>query len=185
VPLEDLVMRLNDQFPGGDVGVLAPLLLNYFTLKPGEATFLGPNQPHAYLSGDCVECMSCSDNTIRAGLTPKFKDVEVLCSTLTYQMSPPPYFKSTEVGPGVDEYAPPVPEFAVHRLTNKAKALSSIKSSSIFIVVEGKATLKAVSVPDMKVTKGDVVFTAAKLSEISIDASEDFLAFRAFTPPTN
>lgn len=22
---------------------------------------------------DCVECMACSDNTIRAGLTPKFK----------------------------------------------------------------------------------------------------------------
>ena len=32
--------------------------LNVVTLQPGEAMFLGANVPHAYLSGDCVECMS-------------------------------------------------------------------------------------------------------------------------------
>ena len=35
--------------------------------------------------GDCVECMALSDNTIRAGLTPKFKDVETLCNMLHYK----------------------------------------------------------------------------------------------------
>ncbi|CAJ0750428.1 1406_t:CDS:2, partial [Entrophospora sp. SA101] len=29
--------------------------------------FLGANEPHAYLSG---ECMAASDNVVRAGLTP-------------------------------------------------------------------------------------------------------------------
>lgn len=43
--------RLDSQFPGGDMGVLAPIFLNYFKLQPGESTFLGPNEPHAYLSG--------------------------------------------------------------------------------------------------------------------------------------
>jgi mannose-6-phosphate isomerase len=47
--------------------------LNYVLLKPGEALFLGPDEPHAYLSGDCMECMACSDNVVRAGLTPKFR----------------------------------------------------------------------------------------------------------------
>uniref|UniRef100_A0A0N4X8A4 Phosphohexomutase n=1 Tax=Haemonchus placei TaxID=6290 RepID=A0A0N4X8A4_HAEPC len=55
--LDELILRLDSAYPGGDVGVFAPLLLNYFTLKPGQATFLGPNQPHAYLSGgSCLIC---------------------------------------------------------------------------------------------------------------------------------
>lgn len=29
--------------------------------------------------------MACSDNTIRAGLTPKFRDINTLCSSLTYK----------------------------------------------------------------------------------------------------
>jgi mannose-6-phosphate isomerase class I len=29
--------------------------------------------------------MACSDNVVRAGLTPKFKDVAVLCDMLTYR----------------------------------------------------------------------------------------------------
>jgi mannose-6-phosphate isomerase len=115
--LQKLMVRLDSEYPGGDVGVLAPIFLNYFRLKPGEATFLGPNEPHAYLFGDCIECMACSDNTIRAGLTPKFKDVETLCECLTYRMSGPPYFKPEEIAPNVVEYAPPVPEFAVQKIS--------------------------------------------------------------------
>ena len=44
------MLRLNSQFPC-DVGILGPLFLNHFVLKPGEATFLEANEPHAYLSG--------------------------------------------------------------------------------------------------------------------------------------
>ena len=33
-------------------------------LEPGEALFLPPNEPHAYLSGECVECMAASDNVV-------------------------------------------------------------------------------------------------------------------------
>ena len=47
--------------------------------------FLKANLPHAYLSGDCVECMACSDNVVRAGLTPKFMDVPTLCQMLNYE----------------------------------------------------------------------------------------------------
>lgn len=34
--------------------------------------------------GNCVECMATSDNVVRAGLTPKFKDVATLVDMLTY-----------------------------------------------------------------------------------------------------
>ena len=29
-----------------------------------QAIFLGPNIPHAYLAGDCVEIMATSDNVV-------------------------------------------------------------------------------------------------------------------------
>lgn len=81
---EELVLRLEKQYPD-DVGVLAALLFNYVKLNPGEALFLGPNEPHAYIYGECIECMATSDNVVRAGLTPKKRDVEILCSMLSYK----------------------------------------------------------------------------------------------------
>ncbi|CAL4980184.1 unnamed protein product [Urochloa decumbens] len=80
---EKLVLSLEKQYPG-DVGVLAAFFLNYVKLSPGEALYVGANEPHAYLSGECIECMATSDNVVRAGLTPKYRDVQTLCSMLTY-----------------------------------------------------------------------------------------------------
>jgi len=37
-----------------------------------------PNEPHAYLKGDCIEYQASSDNVVRVGLTPKYKDKETL-----------------------------------------------------------------------------------------------------------
>lgn len=81
---EELVLRLEKQYPG-DVGVIASFLFNYVKLSSGEALYLGANEPHAYLHGECVECMATSDNVVRAGLTPKKLDVQTLCSILTYK----------------------------------------------------------------------------------------------------
>lgn len=82
--LEELLLRLHEQYPG-DVGVFTPLLMNYLQLQPGESFFIGANELHAYVSGECVECMALSDNVVRAGLTPKFKDVETLCNMVVYK----------------------------------------------------------------------------------------------------
>lgn len=38
-----------------------------------QAICLEANEPHAYVSGELVECMATSDNVIRAGLTPKLR----------------------------------------------------------------------------------------------------------------
>jgi mannose-6-phosphate isomerase len=80
---EQLVLSLERQYK--DVGVLAVLFFNYVKLSPGEALYIGANEPHAYLSGECLECMATSDNVVRAGLTPKYRDVQTLCSMLTYK----------------------------------------------------------------------------------------------------
>ncbi|GAA5900876.1 hypothetical protein JCM8208_004634 [Rhodotorula glutinis] len=77
-----LVQTLDGDFPG-DVGVFCTFVLNIVRLKPGEAVFLKANEPHAYLDGDIMERMATSDNVVRAGLTPKLRDVPTLTSTLT------------------------------------------------------------------------------------------------------
>jgi mannose-6-phosphate isomerase len=77
-----LVKRLAEQYPN-DVGIFCSFLLNYIVLSPGQGIFLAANEPHAYISGDCVECMASSDNVVRSGLTPKFKDVDTLIEMLT------------------------------------------------------------------------------------------------------
>ncbi|KAJ1935942.1 Mannose-6-phosphate isomerase, partial [Linderina pennispora] len=81
--LPALVHRLNAEYPG-DVGVFCVFMLNILHLHAGDAFYMGPNDPHAYIYGDCIECMATSDNVVRAGLTPKLRDVPVLVDMLTY-----------------------------------------------------------------------------------------------------
>lgn len=81
---EELILRVEKQYPG-DIGVIAAFLLNQVKLNPGEALYLGADEPHAYIYGECIECMATSDNVVRAGLTPKNRDVQTLCSMLTYK----------------------------------------------------------------------------------------------------
>ena len=141
--LDELFLRLGEQYPK-DVGCFVIYYLNVVRLTPGEAMFLGPNVPHAYLSGDCVECMACSDNVVRAGLTPKLIDVEVLCSMLHY--------KCTEGSQSVKFpchsedlcsvlYEAPVPDFSVAKLLiNDQYKLNPRDSASILICVAGSGT---------------------------------------------
>ncbi|KAJ3340323.1 Mannose-6-phosphate isomerase [Gonapodya sp. JEL0774] len=142
---EELVLRLNGQFPG-DIGCFGGLLLNYVTLQPGEALFLGANEPHAYLSGDCIECMASSDNVVRAGLTPKLKDVAVLVSMLTYTARPASeqILHGTPVSKSTMLYAPPVPEFRVWRTElepGTQEEHEGVCGPSILLVTEGEVDL--------------------------------------------
>jgi mannose-6-phosphate isomerase len=59
-----------------DAGVLVALLLDIIDLAPGEAIFVDPGVPHAYLSGLGVEVMASSDNVLRGGMTVKHVDVD-------------------------------------------------------------------------------------------------------------
>jgi len=111
-PTEQLALRLNSQYPD-DVGVFAAYFLNLVALEPGQAMYLPANEPHAYVSGELVEAMATSDNVIRAGLTPKLRDTDVLCSSLTYNQGLPKVLEGEVVSEAVRRYAPPFDEFEV------------------------------------------------------------------------
>ena len=85
--LADLIVRLNSQFED-DIGLFVVFFVNYVKLEVGEALFLRADDIHAYLSGDIIECMASSDNVVRAGFTPKYKDIKTLTTMLTYNYAP-------------------------------------------------------------------------------------------------
>ncbi len=89
--LQDLMMH----YPN-DNGVLIALFMNYVKLNPDDAIVINPNVPHAYLYGELVECMACSDNVIRAGLTSKPIDVENLLKYISYDTTLPKLVKSKD-----------------------------------------------------------------------------------------
>ena len=68
-------------------------------------------------STDVLECMACSDNVVRAGLTQKHKDKDTLCEMLTYNMQSAEQTKFTPrkhpTVPNAFIYDPPTPEFTV------------------------------------------------------------------------
>ena len=58
---------------------------------------MGANVPHAYIHGDILECMALSDNVVRVGLTPKFKDIETMYHMLHYESCNVNFLKSMRV----------------------------------------------------------------------------------------
>jgi mannose-6-phosphate isomerase len=109
-------LDLTQQYPG-DGGCFQVFFLNIAILEPGQGLFLAANEPHAYLRGDAVEIMARSDNVVRAGLTPKFKDVEVMGGMLSYDTQELHIFTPNREGP-LTSYCPPpeYPDFKLLRI---------------------------------------------------------------------
>lgn len=200
--LADLVVRLDGQFPG-DIGLFVQFFLNYVKLDVGEAMFLKADDIHAYLSGDIMECMASSDNVVRAGFTPKFKDVSTLTEMLTYSYAPIseqkmkatdyPYVTLSAAAYSSNStsslYDPPIPEFAVVRTAlnrRGAKAtFDPIQGPSIVLCTKGKGTI-SVGPKKEKLEEGFVYFvgaTAELVIESETDAEgedEGMVTFKAF-----
>ncbi|KAF9651026.1 mannose-6-phosphate isomerase [Thelephora ganbajun] len=184
-PLVDLVIRLHDQFPG-DIGVFCPFVLNYVELAKGDAIFLGAGEPHAYVSGDIMECMATSDNVIRAGLTPKLRDIPNLVSSLTYEaadaskhvVKAAPF----ESCPHTRLFDPPIPEFSVLQAelgSGVEEVHRGLKGPSIAVVTGGSCKIEW-SGGKLEATTGEVFFVAAETELKIVGNEENTEVFRAF-----
>jgi mannose-6-phosphate isomerase len=198
--LAELVTRLHGQF-GPDYGLFVLFFLNYVTLQPGEALFLRADDIHAYVSGDVVECMASSDNVVRAGLTPKFKDVDTLVSMLTYDYAPIdeqkmhpteyPYVVLNRTayssGSTVTLYDPPIDEFSVVRTTLKGSGSKAtfdpLEGPSIIICTAGKGKI-SVGPTSQEIKEGYVFFVGATaecvLESEGANDDDEFITFKAF-----
>jgi mannose-6-phosphate isomerase len=140
--INKLIKRLYIDHPD-DVGIFSVFFLNYIKLNPGSAVFIPANEPHTYIYGDCIECMACSDNVIRAGLTQKFKDVDTLINMLSYKTGPPERFEGnvTDIaGCNIIRYKPPsdVCEFMITKCTFKqSTTLRGCEGPTVCFVYSG------------------------------------------------
>lgn len=197
--LAELVTRLHGQF-GHDYGLFVLFFLNFVTLEPGEALFLRADDIHAYVSGDIIECMASSDNVIRAGLTPKFKDVDTLVTNLTYNYAPIdeqkmeptdyPYVTLNRAGyssgSSTTLYDPPIDEFSVVRAIlrgNGAKAtFDPLDGPSIIICTAGKGKISVG--PTVKEMKEGYVYFVGATAECVLESEggedDEFITFKAF-----
>ncbi|KAL4652103.1 hypothetical protein ACB092_01G208900 [Castanea dentata] len=177
---ELLVLRLEKQYPA-DVGVISAFFFNYVKLNPGEALYLGADEPHAYVSGECIECMATSDNVVRAGLTPKHRDVKTLCSMLTYKQGFPEILQGVPLNSYVRRYLPPFDEFEVDQCIlpcGASTVFPAVSGPSIFLVMAGEGIMHAGSSKGEVVTEGDVLFAPAN-TEISIESESELQLYRA------
>ncbi len=142
-----LILELQKLYPH-DPGQFGPLLFNIYKLRPGEGLFVPAGVIHAYVRGSILEIMACSDNVIRAGLTIKYVDVDLLCNILD------PIAVPRRISPEVVHmawgeraiYTTPAEEFRLECWTTRAapekvRIEFTPEGPEIFLCAEGEFTL--------------------------------------------
>lgn len=157
-----LVGRLGPAFPG-DRGILLALLLRHVRLRPGQAAFVPAGVPHMYLGGVAVEPQASSDNTLRAGLTPKHVDVAEVLRLLRYEPD-----GALMIGPVGDASrlhypVPAMAEFALSRLDLSGAPAHVDGGPRIVLVTEGRVEVGTAGDPGraVPVERGHAAFVAA------------------------
>ena len=130
---------IGDLFPS-DRGMLLALVLQPVRLAAGEACAVPAGTPHCYLHGVVIEAQAASDNTVRAGLTPKHIDVPELLSVLRYRAGMDlRLMPATIDGADVFELAD-VRDVRLQRVRLGADPVV-VEGSLIVLVTEGRAEL--------------------------------------------
>jgi mannose-6-phosphate isomerase len=156
------------------------------------------DQSSLTMSQDIIECMASSDNVVRAGFTPKFKDVDTLTSMLTYsyapiseqKMSPSDYPYATLSAAAYSSnssailYDPPIDEFSVVKTDLKRQGakvtMDGIEGPSIIICTEGEGIVSVG--PKKEEVKPGYVFFVGATAELVMESSSaaPFVTFKAF-----
>ena len=149
-----------------DAGALVALAMNALTLNPGQALYTPAGTVHCYIRGDGVEIMANSDNVVRAGLTHKPINAELLRDLAVL--------------------SPAAPAMPVETVIGSARRLST-DANEFELVVVNKGTFEAEAGPrivvaldaEARVTtarksavlgRGDSVFVADNEGPVDIEA---------------
>ena len=171
--------RLRHIYPG-DVGILAPALLNYMVLEPGQSLFVGAGNLHAYLSGEALELMANSDNVIRGGLTPKHVDVPELVSVLSFDSGSPEPFVARPGLDGEADFPILVPDFRLSVLSPAGRVLErKAQGPELLLCIEGKAILRNQG-GSLELGRGQAAFIRADAGTWSLEGEAK--VYRAFLP---
>jgi mannose-6-phosphate isomerase len=168
---QQIVQCVNDYGPQ-DLGVFTILLMNYLVLQPGQAVSTSPNTLHAFLRGDLLECMANSDNVVRAGMTPKFKDIETLENLVEYNMAAPKITLPQKLKNDLEVFSYPTGflefELAVIQGSGSHVFMNKNVSPSILLCLEGSSVLRAAD-GETTLAPGEACFIPAVVEGFSID----------------
>ena len=127
-----------------DAGLMSFYLFNILNLQVGEGIFQAAGVPHAYLRGQNIELMACSDNVIRGGLTSKHVDIEQLlkiidCSEIVPQIIAPAPKNQ------VYTYPTPIADFALSNMpyAKNTEISDRTLNGTILLVMTGEISLEA------------------------------------------
>ncbi|OBK77654.1 mannose-6-phosphate isomerase, class I [Mycobacterium sp. 1274761.0] len=179
------VLELGERYPG-DAGVLAALLLNRFTLRPGEGIYLPAGNLHTYLRGVGIEVMANSDNVLRGGLTPKHVDVPELLRVLDFTPASEASLRPKTSTDGMETvYETAAPEFSVSvlgldgdRLGHEVDAPSRHDGPQILLCTQGSAAVHAKS-GVVTLERGAAAWVPADDGPIRLVAQRPTKLFRA------
>lgn len=184
--MAELFHKLLGKYGPTDVGLIVLLFLNPLELSPGEAVFLPPGLPHAYLGGNIVECMANSDNVVRLGLTPKPKDFEALLEVLDFRPHRPSVIRPQDVHHTV--YRVPCDAFQLHRWTLEPGRMEHIgrpDGPEILFILEGCGHIfwdDATCRSSMPYDAGQAFLMPAVLLDYDLGAQARTVAFSARVP---
>ncbi|GAB3965482.1 mannose-6-phosphate isomerase, class I [Actinoallomurus acanthiterrae] len=131
---------LAERYPG-DMGVILAMLMNEVRLAPGQAMYVPPRVPHAYLDGTAVELMAGSDNVLRAGLTPKHVDVPELLNLASFEPGRPDVLDAVRHGEE-EVYLTPAPEFRLSRVDVADDAVLPAGGPQLLLCTDGRVQLR-------------------------------------------
>ncbi len=179
------VLELGERYPG-DAGVLAALLLNRLTLRPGEGIYLPAGNLHTYLHGVGIEVMANSDNVLRGGLTPKHVDVPELLRVLDFTPAKEAALRPKTIEDGMElVYDTPAPEFSVSvlgvdgdRLGHEVDAPARHDGPQILLCTEGSVVVHAKS-GAVTLERGAAAWVSADDGPIRLVAQRPAKLFRA------
>ncbi|MDO4429667.1 MAG: mannose-6-phosphate isomerase, class I [Lonepinella koalarum] len=165
-----------------DVGLVCFYLFNIVKINQGEGIFQDAGIPHAYLRGQNIELMACSDNVIRGGLTPKHVDIPALLEVIDCREVIPQIIPSAPQTIGSFTYQTPAKDFALERLTyeDNTQLQDKTENGSILLVMQGKITLSADN-DEIQLTQGQSAFICAE-TKYQIDTQENGYAVIAKLP---
>lgn len=126
-----------------DAGLVCFYLFNIVHLKEGEGIFQDAGIPHAYLRGQNIELMACSDNVIRGGLTPKHVDIPELLKIVDCQEVDPKIIKKAPESHRIFTYPTPAKDFALTNIRYQQIELHQCHSYSaaILLVMSGQVKI--------------------------------------------
>lgn len=165
-----------------DAGLICFYLFNIVKINQGEGIFQDAGIPHAYLRGQNIELMACSDNVIRGGLTPKHVDIPALLEVIDCREVIPQIISPAPQTLGSFTYQTPAKDFALERLgyEHNTQLQCKAENGSILLVMQGKIALNT-NGNETLLTQGQSAFICAE-TEYQIKAQESGYAVIAKLP---